>query len=1728
MTNTSALDTDVSPQQETLLTNGLHPTGTFVGLKKEEINQSIPERFEKVVRMHPHRIAVKVDDQAVTYADLNMMANRVARAILEKRGREAEPIGLLVETSSALFAAMVGVLKAGKFFVLLDPLFPRARIAAVLSDSQAELVVTDRQNASLLQDAASNDCLRMEIESVDRAISGEDLKLSIGSEALAAVLYTSGSTGEPKGVVVDQRDFLHRIMLRTNENHASEQDRIAVLSSSTGNAITNGFLALLNGATLLPFDVRKYGVARLGSWLRDERISICAISSSLFRKLCETLTGLEEFRDLRVIRLRSEAVYRTDFDLYKRHFQPSCRFVTGISSSEAGQLTTYSLDHKSELAGAEVPLGYPVEDKQVLLLDDDGREAGINEVGEIVVRSCLLSPGYWRRPEVTEAKFKADPLGGDKRLYFTGDLALMLPDGCLVYKGRKDFRLKIRGYGVELGEIEKRLLNHPAIREAVVVTRRNDFREDHLVAYFTYRSPLPPSVSELRSFLTEKLPDYMIPAAFVALEAMPLTANGKVDRQTLPMPINRRPDLDTPYTAPRTSLEKDLTKIWGDVLGFNQVGIHDNFFDLGGHSLLATRVITRIHETFQVGLAPSQFFEAPTVSALADCICQVRAQQGAEVTLIERTSRDKPLPLSFTQKRLWYLDQLAPGSSAYNMVSAHRLTGRLDLTALEKGLNEIIRRHEILRTIFKDVDGEPYQVVLPSVTITIPLVDLRGIDSDTAQESEVRRCFNAEAQRSFDLGSGPLVRSILLQIRDEEYVLILAKHHIVYDGWCRGIIARELSALYEAFSAGNPSPLRELPIQYADFADWQLRYLQGELLEKQLGYWKKQLENVPALLLPTDRPRPSFQTGHGGRHYFTLSKTVSTGLRSLANQNGATLFMTLAAAYMTLLHRYTGQGNIAVGSPIAGRNRTELESLIGLFLNMLVLRVDLAGNLTFLELLARVREVCLAAYARQDLPFEKLVEELHPERSLSRNPLFQVTFGLQNTQKIPLELVGLKVSDLNLDPGTARFDLELLIEDEDSGLWGYANYNADLFEPETIKRIIGHFQVLLEGIVAKPEQQLSDLPLLTQVERHQLLVEWNDTKTDYPKHKCVHELFEEQVERTPEAMAVVFEDERLTYRELNQRANHLAHYLRGLGVRPEMLVGICMERSLEMVVALLGVLKVGGAYVPLDPEYPKERIEFVHQDTQVRTLLTQERLLKRLPQHAVSVLCLDRDWQQVAQNSAENCHCQVEARNLAYVMYTSGSTGRPKGAMITHRALVNHMHWLQTAFPLTATDRVAQKTPFSSDASVWEFYAPLLVGATLIVARPDGHRDPAYLIKLITERSVTILQLVPSLLRALLEEKDIASCRTLKRVFCGGEELSMELQKRFSSQLDAQLCNLYGPTEATIDATYCVGGGDENTGLVPIGRPISNTKCFILDADLQPLPFGVAGELYLEGDGLARGYYNRPDLTAERFIPSPFNEKPGARLYRTGDVARYCPDGNIEFLGRTDDQVKLRGFRIELGEIEWVLTQHPGVRDSVVVARENAAGDKQLVAYIVPMNGEDVGIHELRSFLQEKLSAYMVPSAFVFLDSLPLTPNGKVNRRALPEPDQAKSELEEGFVAPRNPVEQLLVNIWAEVLKTEQIGVCDKFFDLGGHSLKATQVMSRVRNTFQVDLPLRALFEDPTVASLAMRIMQSQTENPQSQVLAEIVTEVESLTDEEVQRLLTDQAGTSTRKILNE
>jgi amino acid adenylation domain-containing protein len=1536
----------------------------------------VQQLFETQAQRTPDAIAVVSEQGRISYCELNQRANQLAH-YLRMLGVESEvPIGICMHRSIDMIIGLLGIVKAGAAYVPLDPTYPQERLAFMLEDAQVSVILTQSAlEQKLPEHQAQVICLDTDWGAIAQQ-SQENPILHSTPEDVIYIIYTSGSTGKPKGVAVEHRAVI-RLVVDTNYIQIESSDVMAQVSNCSFDAATFEIWgALLNGAQLVMID-KEIALApqAFAGLLEQQKITILFLTTALFNLFAREVPSA--FHSLKCLLFGGEAVDVKWVRAVLKH-RPPQQLLHVYGPTESTTFTSWYLVEQVPEEATTIPIGRPIANTECYLLDERLQPVPVGVPGELYIGGIGLARGYVNRPELTAERFISiiqqgtANLPASQRLYRTGDLARYLPDGNIEYLGRIDHQVKIRGFRIELGEIESLLRQYKTVQDCVVIVREDTPGNKRIVAYIAADPALSPTGGELRQYLQQRLPEYMLPSAFVVQSQLPLTPNGKVDRKALPIPDSTRPELPVSYVHPRTTIEEQVAAIWSAVLGVEPIGVQDSFLDLGGHSLLATQVLLQINQVFQTQLPLHTLFHATTVAELALAIETNREQEtvrslpSIQPPLIQPVVQAQHLPLSFSQQQMWLLAQMEPDSAYYNDPITLRMHGCLNLNALHQSLNHIIERHAIWRTSFVALDGQPLQVVHPHLTLPLPLIDLQSLDPQE-QEQEAQRLATAQARQPFDLTQAPLLRACLVRFSTTEHRLYLTLHHIIYDGVSLyRIFLKELHQVYQAFCHERPSPLPPLSLQYADFAVWQRQWFDSEVLTPQREYWQQRLADLPVLQLPTDRPQPLMRSFRGARTRVALSKELSEQLKALSRRQGVTPFMTLMAAFKVLLHRYSGQEDLAVATVTSGRNRAEVAELIGCFVNTLVLRTDVSGAPSFQEVLRRVRRVTLEAYANQDLPFEQVVQQVQPERKPGRQPLFQALFVLAP----PLTDCdrNWQIDLRDVDKGTTECDLYFEADDRPEGIIGRFEYSTELFDSSTIERLIGHFQTLLAGIVANPTLPIAELPLLTPAEQHQL-AQWNQTFVQYPNHLCLHQLIEAQVERTPDAIAVVFEQEKLTYRELNQRANQLAAHLQTLGVGTDVLVGVCMERSLELVVALLGVLKAGGAYVPLDPGYPQERLAFMLQDAQVPVLLTQSALVKRLPQHQAHVICLDIDWQTIARSNGEPIACEVTPAHLAYVIYTSGSTGKPKGTMNTHAGICNRLLWMQDAYQLSESDRVLQKTPFSFDVSVWEFFWTLMTGACLVVARPQGHKDSAYLAELIAEQQITTLHFVPPMLQVFLQEPNLENFRCLKRVFCSGEALPFQLQERFFTRLEAELYNLYGPTEAAIDVTAwtCQRWSDQQ--IVPIGRPIANIQIHLLDAHLNPVPIGVSGEIHIGGIGLARGYLNRPELTAERFIPNPFaqNKDFSARLYKTGDLARYLPDGTIEYLGRIDHQVKVRGFRIELGEIESAIQEYPHVRECVVVVREDIPGDKRLVAYLTTPATETFPVSELRQYLQRTL-----------------------------------------------------------------------------------------------------------------------------------------------------------------
>ncbi|HGE7347618.1 TPA: pyoverdine non-ribosomal peptide synthetase PvdD [Pseudomonas aeruginosa] len=1649
------------------------------------VQGTLQQRFEEQARQRPQAVALILDEHRLSYGELNARANRLAHCLIARGVGADVPVGLALERSLDMLVGLLAILKAGGAYLPLDPAAPEERLAHILDDSGVRLLLTQGHLLERLPRQAGVEVLAIDGLVLDGYAESDPLP-TLSADNLAYVIYTSGSTGKPKGTLLTHRNAL-RLFSATEAWFGFDERDVWTLfhSYAFDFSVWEIFGALLYGGCLV---IVPQWVSRSPEdfyrLLCREGVTVLNQTPSAFKQLMAMACSADMATQqpaLRYVIFGGEALDLQSLRPWFQRFgdrQPQLVNMYGITETTVH--VTYRPVSEADLEGGLVsPIGGTIPDLSWYILDRDLNPVPRGAVGELYIGRAGLARGYLRRPGLSATRFVPNPFpgGAGERLYRTGDLARFQADGNIEYIGRIDHQVKVRGFRIELGEIEAALAGLAGVRDAVVLAH-DGVGGTQLVGYVVADSAEDAERlrESLRESLKRHLPDYMVPAHLMLLERMPLTVNGKLDRQALPQPDASLSQ--QAYRAPGSELEQRIAAIWAEILGVERVGLDDNFFELGGHSLLATRVISRVRQEQQLDASLKALFERPVLKAFA---------QGLErttdaVSTIPLADRQQPLALSFAQERQWFLWQLEPESAAYHIPSALRLRGRLDVDALQRSFDSLVARHETLRTRFRLEGGRSYQQVQPAVSVSI--------EREPFGEEGLIERIQAIVVQPFDLERGPLLRVNLLQLAEDDHVLVLVQHHIVSDGWSMQVMVEELVQLYAAYSQGLDVVLPALPIQYADYALWQRSWMEAGEKERQLAYWTGLLGGEqPVLELPFDRPRPARQSHRGAQLGFELPRELVEAVRALAQREGASSFMLLLASFQALLYRYSGQADIRVGVPIANRNRVETERLIGFFVNTQVLKADLDGRMGFDELLAQARQRALEAQAHQDLPFEQLVEALQPERNASHNPLFQVLFNHQSeirsvTPEVQLE--DLRLEGLAWDGQTAQFDLTLDIQEDENGIWASFDYATDLFDASTVERLAGHWRNLLRGIVANPRQRLGELPLLDAPERRQTLSEWNPAQREYAVQGTLQQRFEEQARQRPQAVALILDEQRLSYGELNARANRLAHCLIARGVGADVPVGLALERSLDMLVGLLAILKAGGAYLPLDPAAPEERLEHILDDSGVRLLLTQGHLLERLPrQTGVEVLAIDG---LVLDGYAESDPLTtLSADNLAYVIYTSGSTGKPKGTLLTHRNALRLFSATEAWFGFDERDVWTLFHSYAFDFSVWEIFGALLYGGRLVIVPQWVSRSPEDFYRLLCREGVTVLNQTPSAFKQLMAVACSADMATqqpaLRYVIFGGEALDLQSLRpwfqRFGDR-QPQLVNMYGITETTVHVTYRpVSEADLEGGLVsPIGGTIPDLSWYILDRDLNPVPRGAVGELYIGRAGLARGYLRRPGLSATRFVPNPFPGGAGERLYRTGDLARFQADGNIEYIGRIDHQVKVRGFRIELGEIEAALAGLAGVRDAVVLAHDGVGGT-QLVGYVVADSAEDAERlrESLRESLKRHLPDYMVPAHLMLLERMPLTVNGKLDRQALPQPDASLSQ--QAYRAPGSELEQRIAAIWAEILGVERVGLDDNFFELGGHSLLLLMLKERIGDTCQATLSISQLMTHASVAEQA-------------------------------------------------
>lgn len=1692
-----------------------------------EENLCIHKKFEQTAAAQPDDLAVNFKGRKLTFKELNERANQLAHYLIEAGVKAEMPVGICLDRSLEMMISILGILKAGGAYVPMEPTYPEERLAYTVKDAGLQIILTLKNNATALANLAVQSIALDEQWPEISKHKTDNPQVDVKPENLCYIIYTSGSTGKPKGVMIQHRSVLN---LAANLNEivykpvSSGKMRISMNAPIIFDASMQRMIMMMHGHSLhiIPEEIRGSG-KEMVNFIRENKIQFAdGVPSQLKLMLEDGLLENSQWKPLTLL-TGGEAL---DFNLWQKiQADNDIVFFNMYGPTEC---TVDASITPVRPAGNKPTIGRALANSRFYIVNKDLEPVPIGVPGELCVSGENLARGYLNRPDLTAGKFIPDPFSDrpGSRMYRTGDLVCMNANGNVEFLGRVDFQVKLRGFRIELGEIETALLRHPQIKDALVILREDVADNKYLAAYIISENGAEINRDELRAFIKKDLPDYMAPATYTLLDAFPLLPNGKINRRALPQP--QESDMSSAEKiAPRTPVEELLASIWKDVLKVENIGANDNFFDLGGHSLLATQMVSRIRDAFDVEMELKDIFEAPLLSALALKIEELRLKDSAlKQPPLEPVPRDGDLLPSFAQQRLWFLDQLAPGQANYNVPTTIILKGQLNLDILKQCMETVVQRHESLRTTFTEKDGDPLQVIHDTVEINLPLVDISDLPEDERKEKAAVLA-KEEAATPFDLAKGPLFRVQLVRLAEQEHLALINLHHIITDGWSSGVLIQEIARLYNAFIKEEPSPLPDLPVQYADYAAWQRNWLQGEVLEKQLAFWKEYIgQNPPVLELPTDNPRPAMQTFNGRSIRWDLPKDLSQKVSAFCRKEGATMFMTLLAAFQTLLHRYTSQQQILVGSPIANRNRSETEKLIGFFVNTLVFKADFSEISDFKSLLQQVRENTLQAYAHQDLPFEQLVEALQPQRDMSHSPLFQAAFILQNAPFERFDLEGLTIEPFMAENPTAKYDLTLYTSETDDGLVCFWEYNTDLFRQETIERMMGHFQNLLDAIMEEPKQKIGAYDFLTDADKKKLFREWNATEQAYPQDKTVHEIFESLVETQGESLATQFADQKLSYAELNAKANQLAHYLRGLGLQADNIVGICLPRSMDVPVTVLGIMKAGGAFMAIDPNYPQERIAYMIQDSGLKYIITTEELASVLPLNGTPVIRIDSERDKFSAMPAENLVPVSTAQNLAYVIYTSGSTGKPKGTMLAHSGLINLSRAQQKAFSIKQNSRVLQFASLSFDASAWETVMALLNGASLILTDQETLTTGQGLLSVLHDQQVSTVTLPPSVLAVMPEEE----LPHLKTIITAGEKCTLDLVQRWGQ--NRQFVNAYGPTETTVCASMFDTVANKSID-PPIGAPIDNFQLYILDENWQPVPIGVPGELCIAGAGLARGYLNRPALTAAAFIPNPFSAEPGSRLYRSGDLVRWLPDGNIDFLGRIDHQVKLRGFRIELGEIEAVLTNHEKIRDAAALVRSDSPGEQRLVAYYVTEDSEPLVSNQIKNYLKEQLPEYMIPAVFMHLESMPLTPNLKVDRKALPVPEQTREALETEFVAPRNEQEEKLTEIVAGLLNIEKVGVYDNFFDLGGHSLLATKFMSRIREQFSVELPLRILFEKPTVAELAEAILQTKSASAEETIehverdaesLEELLAGLDEMSDEEARALLEEEENKQNRE----
>lgn len=1684
-------------------------------------DKNVHQLFEEQVERTPDSIAVVFRDKQLTYRELNEKSNQLALLLRSKGVKPESIVGLMVNRSLEMMVGIMAILKAGGAYLPINPEYPEETVNHMLSDCGAKLLLTQEALMNKLQ--FNGKVINIE----DRNIYSEDtsnLENVNKLEDLIYVIYTSGSTGTPKGVMIEHRNVVNLSAWFGRKYLSADNRNVINIAAFTFDVfVEETIVTLLNGGTV--FILRKDTILdrnRFIKYMNKHNINVAQFVPALIR---EMLTESERIKSLNVVICGGEAL---DEHLKEKLISKGYNLFNHYGPTET---TVDSL--ASKCSEDKVTLGRPIDNAKSYIVDKNLNLQPIGVAGELCVSGANVARGYLNRPEITEKRFIPNPFIHGERLYRTGDLARWYPMGEIEYLGRIDHQVKIRGHRVELYEIKLKLQEYKGVEEAVVVASPDKRGNNQIVAYIvpeikdassknaleiielekdigeydeqhisikedsekanTIKSKRI-TTSKIREYLTKKLPFYMIPSYFIFLNKIPVNSNGKIDIVALPDPDNNI-NLGMEYLAPRTELEEKLSRIWTENLGVERVGINDNYFELGGDSLDAVNIIAKIHKEFNVELTLKDLFETSTVKILAQKIQNSNKSEYQEIKLVENKEYYE---LSSAQKRMYILNEIGKTTN-YNMPIAIMVKGNLNIDKLEQVFMTIIERHESFRTSFQVIDGTLLQKIEDKLSFKIEYQDklIKNIDTDIS-----------DFIRPFQLNEAPLLRVKVIRKSENESIMLIDMHHIISDGVSLSILFDELIKLYKG------EKLEDLKLQYKDFANWENRKIQSGGLIRQKEYWSEVFkDDIPVLDMPLDFKRPEKQTFNGEVLEFKISKKDIEKLKRIGKN--INLNFIIFALYAILLNKYTNQDDFIIGSITAGRNHADINQMVGNFINFLPIRSKINTEESFIKTLEAYTQNMISVYQNQEYPFEKMIHDIDINFDRTRNPLFDTAIVFHNELESDILNKKIEVQDdltfenYKIKRQNSAIDFKLDVFIQKDGLNCLLEYNTDIYKRTTMQRFVKHFNKLIKEVAENPNKKIAEIEILTEEEKNKILYEFNDTKADYPKDKTIHQLFEEQAGRTPDNIAVVFEDSHLTYRELNEKANQLARLLREKGVKPDGIVGIMVYRSLEMIIGVMGILKAGGAYLPIDPEYPEDRIQYMLEDSNAKVLLTETSLREKIKFNGEII-----DLKGNYSGDESNLKNSNKPNDLAYVIYTSGSTGKPKGVMIEHYSVINRINWMHKKYPINENSVIHQKTPFTFDVSVWELFWWSFVGARVCMLKPGGEKNPEEIISAIEKNKITTMHFVPSMLNMFLyyleEQADTTRLSSLKQIFASGEALNIQQVTKFNSLLNeingTELYNLYGPTEATVDVSYFDCSPLKELNAVPIGKPIDNISLYILDQNNKLVPIGIPGELCIGGDGVARGYINKPELTAEKFISNPFIA--GGKMYKTGDLARWLPNGDIEYLGRMDFQVKIRGNRIELGEIENRLLQHEKVKNTVVVVREDKGNNKYLCAYVVC--SKDTDVSELRAHLQKELPDYMMPTYFIKLEKLPLTSSGKVNRKALPEPDE---EIRPGteYLAPRNEIERTLAMVWSEVLQIEKIGIDDNFFALGGDSLTIIGVLVKV-SKYNWGLIMQDFYKYQTIRELSNKIRGVVNDDSCSELLhiatIEVKEEVTNISEE--------------------